>query len=171
VIPPRPAGDIRNVPELGGGALLDVGVYPIRAAQLFLGPDLTVAGSVLRHDPRYGVDVAGDALMSTVDGRTAELSFGFRHGFRSMYAVWGSEGRLCVDRPFTSRDDTVPVVRIEDDDGVREVSLAADRQFVNSVAAFAATVSNGGDFDAAGEDILRQAALVTAVRAGAMGTY
>jgi len=167
-VPPRPEGDIRYVPELGGGALLDVGVYPIRAAQLFLGPDLTVAGSVLRHDPRYGVDVAGSALMSTSDGVTAELSFGFEHGFHSMYAVWGSQGKLCVHRPFASGEDVVPLVRIEDDDGVREVSLSPDRQFVNSVAAFAATVLTSGDFYAAGEDILRQAALVTAVRTGAV---
>jgi NDP-hexose-3-ketoreductase len=31
-IPPRPADDIRYQPDVGGGALLDIGVYPIRAA-------------------------------------------------------------------------------------------------------------------------------------------
>lgn len=163
-IPSRPRGDIRYKAVLGGGALLDVGVYPIRAAQLFLGPELTVVGSVLRYDPHFGVDVAGNALLSTSDGLTAELSFGFEHGFHSAYALWGSEGRLSLSRAFTPPDDLVPVVRIEDYDGVREVALPADRQFVNIAEFFARTVLDGGDFLVHGEDILRQAALVTAVR-------
>ncbi|TDV54945.1 Gfo/Idh/MocA family protein [Actinophytocola oryzae] len=164
-IPPRPDGDVRYAADLAGGALLDVGVYPIRAARLFLGPDLTVAGSVLRTDPKYGVDVAGSALLSTSDGFTAELSFGFEHAFRSMYALWGTKGRLSLPLAFTPPDDHVPVVRIEDENGVREVPLAADRQFVNIAAAFARTVREGGDFAAHGDDILAQAALVSAVRA------
>jgi dTDP-3,4-didehydro-2,6-dideoxy-alpha-D-glucose 3-reductase len=168
-IPPRPEGDVRYAAELGGGSLLDVGVYPIRAAQLYLGPDLTVVGSVLRTDPRYGVDVAGSALLSTEDGRTAELSFGFEHGFHSTYALWGSAGRISLERAFTPPDDMTPVVRVADQDGVREVTLPADHQYVNIAEAFARTVLDVGDFAPHGEDILRQAALVTAVRSAAQG--
>jgi predicted dehydrogenase len=164
-IPPRPADDIRYRPDLGGGALLDLGVYPIRAAQLFLGPSLSVAGAVLRTDPGYGVDVAGAALLSTSDDVTAELSFGFEHGYRNTYAVWGSRGVLSLDRAFTPPDDWTPVVRVEDGDGTREVRLAPDRPFVNIVESFARTVLDGGDLTAPGEEILRQAELVTAVRA------
>jgi predicted dehydrogenase len=162
-IPPRPPEDIRYRSDLGGGALLDLGVYPLRAARLFLGDELSVAGAVLRQDPRYGVDVAGSTLLSTQDGVTAELSFGFEHGYRNTYAVWGSRGRLSLDRAFTPPDDLKPVVRVEDAGGVREVRLPADRPFVNLAEAFARTVLDGGDFIPAGEDILRQAALVTAV--------
>lgn len=41
--PPLPAADVRYRPELGGGALLDVGVYPIRAAQLLFGNEIEVS--------------------------------------------------------------------------------------------------------------------------------
>jgi len=169
-IPPRPEGDVRYAAALGGGALLDVGVYPIRAARLFLGPELTVVGSVLREDPRHGVDVAGSALLSTSDGVTAELSFGFEHAFHSTYAFWGSRGRLSLARAFTPPDDFVPVVRVEDEHDVREVTLPADHQFVNIAEAFARTVLDGGDLIAPGDDIIRQAALVTAVRNAARGS-
>ncbi|MBM9438366.1 Gfo/Idh/MocA family protein [Actinacidiphila bryophytorum] len=39
-VPRRPAGDIGHEPQLGGGALWDTGVYPVRAALHLLGPDL-----------------------------------------------------------------------------------------------------------------------------------
>ncbi len=163
-IPPRPPDDFRNHRDLGGGALLDVGTYPIRAAQLFLGADLSVEGAVLCEDPRLGVDVAGHALLSTPDRVTADLSFGFDHGYRNTYSLWGSRGRISLDRAFTPPDDLMPIVRIEDADGVRELTLPPDRPFVKIAEAFARTVLDGRDFGPAGTDVLRQAALLTAVR-------
>jgi dTDP-3,4-didehydro-2,6-dideoxy-alpha-D-glucose 3-reductase len=160
-IQPRPEGDVRNSAELGGGALLDVGVYPIRAAQLFLG-ELEVVGSMLRIDPGLGVDVAGSALLSNSDGVAAELSFGFEHARHSSYSLWGSRGRIDVDDVFTPPDDDAQVLRVEDADGVRELTVEPDRQFVNIVEAFGRAIV--GDHTTHGEDILRQATVVTAVR-------
>lgn len=93
-IPPRPAEDIRYRPELGGGALLDVGGYPIRAAQFFLGPDLAVAGASLRYDQTLGVDIGGGALLYRPDGVNAHLVFRFDHLYSSGYQLLGSSGRL-----------------------------------------------------------------------------
>lgn len=67
-IPPRPDDDIRYQPALGGGALTDLGGYPVRAAQFFLGPGLDVVGATLRVDPARGVDVSGTALLATRAG-------------------------------------------------------------------------------------------------------
>nr|WTB28323.1 Gfo/Idh/MocA family oxidoreductase [Streptomyces sp. NBC_00830]WTB35758.1 Gfo/Idh/MocA family oxidoreductase [Streptomyces sp. NBC_00830] len=77
-IPPLPATDIRYRAELGGGALLDVGVYPLRAAQYFLGGGLDVLGAALHTAPTYDVDTSGDVLLRSGDGICAHLSFGFR---------------------------------------------------------------------------------------------
>ncbi|VVJ20715.1 Oxidoreductase [Amycolatopsis camponoti] len=47
---PAPApGDTRYDPEVAGGALLDIGVHPVRTALDFLGEDSRVAGATLRH--------------------------------------------------------------------------------------------------------------------------
>jgi NDP-hexose-3-ketoreductase len=166
-IPPLPAGDIRTIRELGGSALADVGVYPIRAAQLFLGDDVEVAGAVLRTDEELGVDVAGSVLLRTPAGVTAQLSFGFTHSYRAMYALWGSAGRLELHRAYTPPDSWQPVLRVERQDHVEERTLPADQQFPNIVSAFARTVRSGADFAAHGQALLRQAALLDAVRAAA----
>src|SRR5919204_5085709 len=53
----RPPADIRFSPDLGGGALLDVGVYAIDAARWLVGADpLSVRGSVVLDE--HGVDVS-----------------------------------------------------------------------------------------------------------------
>lgn len=169
-IPPLPPGNVRYRPELGGGALLDVGVYPIRAAQLLLGTDLEVVGAVLREDSGTGVDVAGGALLATGAGATAQLSFGFSHSYRSRYEVWGSSGHLSVDRAFTPGPQWRPVIRIESQDHAEEVTLPADHQFRNIAECFARSILAQADFAPQSQAILSQARLVAAVAGRAAGT-
>nr|AZF85924.1 oxidoreductase [Catenulispora sp.] len=145
--PPLPAGDIRYSADLGGGALLDAGVYPLRAAQLLIGDDLRVAGSTLRVDPaRDGsVDVAGQALLVSGAGVLVDIHFGFEHGYGSRYALWGSTGRLILDRAFTPAASWAPVLRVEEQDHVEEYTLPADHQFEGSVGSFAEAILAGRD--------------------------
>jgi NDP-hexose-3-ketoreductase len=97
-IPPLPPDDTRYNAALDGGALLDIGVYPLRAAQLFLGPDLTVAGATLRIDERLSVDLAGQVLLVSADGVFATLEFGIQHSYGSRYSLWGSSASIALDR-------------------------------------------------------------------------
>jgi len=139
-IPRRPAEDFRHRPELGGGALLDVGVYPLGAAGLFLGEGLRVLGAHLAVDRETGVDVAGAALLRDAAGVTASLEFGMAHQYRNRYEFWGSDGHLSLDRVFTPPADQAPEVRIERADGVERIVLPAQDQVAAAVAAFEAAV-------------------------------
>ncbi|OKH96184.1 Gfo/Idh/MocA family protein [Streptomyces uncialis] len=167
-IPPLNEADVRYDSGLGGGALLDVGVYPIRAASYFLGPELDVIGSVLRLHPTRGVDVAGHILLAAPSGVTAELSFGFEHSYRSWYGIWGDHGRLTLDRAFTPPPARQPVIRIVSQDHAEELTLPADHQFRNIVEYFARSVLDGADYDAQAEAITHQAELVDRVRSHAV---
>ena len=164
-IPPLPEQDVRYQADLGGGTLLDVGVYPLRAAQLFLGPELDVVGAHLHTES--GVDTRGHVLLADQDGVTAELSFGFEHAYHSQYTIWGSAGRIVLDRAFTPPAGYEPVLRIHRQGSVEERSLRADDQFANVVRAFAAAVVAGGLPDGAAAATVAQADLVDRVRTAA----
>jgi len=138
--PPLPEDDIRYRPELGGGALLDLGVYPVRAMQFFLGDELTVTGAVLRCDPVSGVDLSGSFVAYSADGVIATGDFGFEHGFGSRYRLWGSTGQLTVERAFTPPPWYTPTLRIVSQDHVEELTLPAEHQFNACVSAFVAAV-------------------------------
>ncbi|WP_243788670.1 Gfo/Idh/MocA family protein [Saccharopolyspora gloriosae] len=142
-IPSRPRGDIRYQAELGGGALLDVAGYPVAAAQLLFGPDWRVEGAFLKHEPEFGVDVAGTALLSTPAGPAATLIFGLEHHYGSRYEIWGDAGRLAVDHVFTTPAAHRPVVRIERADHQEERVLPAEDQVSNAVRAFLRAVRRG----------------------------
>nr|AIW63014.1 NDP-hexose 3-ketoreductase [uncultured bacterium BAC-AB1442/1414/561] len=165
-IPRRPPGDIRLNPALGGGALLDVGGYPLRALQHFLGPDLEVVGAALRPDPTAGVDLGGAALLTRADGVTAHLTFGLDHGYVASYQIIGAAGSIRVDHAFTPAADHLPDVWLRLRGGTERLALPADDQYAHSVARFRAAVRAAAPPDPA---IAAQARLLDAVRRAAYG--
>ncbi|GLZ36312.1 oxidoreductase [Lentzea sp. NBRC 105346] len=163
--PPLPPRDIRYQLELGGGALLDAGVYGLRAASMFLGPSVRVVGSSLRMDRALGVDLGGSVLLENSSGVTATALFGFDRSYRCAYTLWGSKGRLTLDRAFTPPPGHRSVVRIERQDVVEERLLPADTQFANLISAFAQTALGLDELLPPASDIVRQAELIDAARA------
>ncbi|MFE3720096.1 Gfo/Idh/MocA family protein [Streptomyces cyaneofuscatus] len=137
-IPGLSDGDIRHSAELGGGSLFDTGVYPVRAALHFLGDRLEVLGAALHSVPGRTVDIAGSALLRSPDGVTAQLSFGLDHSYSSRYELWGSEGRITVDRAFTPPADYRPQMRLESRFGTEVRELEPADQAIAAVTAFTA---------------------------------
>ncbi|MGY1438530.1 Gfo/Idh/MocA family protein [Streptomyces reniochalinae] len=169
-IPPRPPGDVRHEADLGGGALLDVGVYTVRAARMFLGEDLTVRGSTLRMDTARGVDLGGSALLCSGGGVPAQLSFSFETSYRSSYALWGSEGALTLERAFTPPPAFRPTLLVRRGNDTQELPLTPDDQPAQLMRAFARAVREGASMTAHGEELRRQAALVDDIRNRALRT-
>ncbi|MFD0689609.1 Gfo/Idh/MocA family protein [Actinomadura fibrosa] len=177
-IPPRPDGDIRYRPDVGGGALLDLGVYPIRAALHYLGHDLEVTAAVLRRHGRTGAVVSGRVLAHTPRGVTADLHFGMEHSYRATCEFAGGEGRLSIDRAFTPPPGFQPVARVERQDHREEIALPADDQYANTVGCFAEAVrgaagtgagtDTGTGLGAHTEAALHQARLIAAAEERAL---
>ena len=80
--------------ELGGGALLDLGVYVVSFAQHVLGTPETVqvAGSLFP----TGVDAEAALLLGYPDGRTASLLTSLRNALPGSARVFGTEGWIDV---------------------------------------------------------------------------
>lgn len=163
-VPPLDPTGFRYAAPLGGGALLDVGVYPLRTVQMYLSGEPEVLAATLRVDDATGVDVAGTALLCAPDGVAAQLEFGFRHSYRSRYALWGRRGRISVERAYTPPEQLKPVVRLQQQDRLTELSMPADHQVRNALAAFTAAVLAGGDGPVGEAESLLQARLVDDVR-------
>jgi dTDP-3,4-didehydro-2,6-dideoxy-alpha-D-glucose 3-reductase len=167
-IPPLPPGDIRYRPELGGGALLDLGPYVAQTAVLYLGLELELLASSVRVDPGSGVDVSGGALLRSPGGATAHLTYGFAHQYASAYTIWGTEGRLVLQRAYTPPPDWAPTIRVHRQDGIEERVLPAENQFRNSVRSFAEAVRLGEPRPMDAVNILRRADLLDRLRSTAV---
>ncbi|MER5790164.1 Gfo/Idh/MocA family oxidoreductase [Streptomyces sp. NPDC001980] len=96
-----PAHRLRN-PLLGGGALLDLGVYPVSFTQLLLGePDGMSARAVLSDE---GVDLQTGALFSWESGALASVHCSIVGGTGTTASVTGSQGRIDIPDGFFNPD-------------------------------------------------------------------
>ncbi|MGR8010810.1 Gfo/Idh/MocA family protein [Streptomyces hypolithicus] len=85
-------------PALGGGALLDLGVYPVSFAHLLLGePDRVQADALLSPE---GVDLNTGMLLGWDSGATALLSCSVTAATPVTAAVTGTKGRIELGHGF-----------------------------------------------------------------------
>lgn len=129
--PFKESNDIRYQKALGGGALLDVGVYPIRASQLILGNNLKVMAANLYIDQKKEVDIYGGAFLTQTDGPLfSEIAFGFDHFYQCSIELWGSKGRLTTNRLFTAPPDLSPTLTLETETGLETIQVKARNHFI-----------------------------------------
>lgn len=94
-------------PSLGGGATLDLGIYPVAAAQLLAGPVAGAAAQVVRG--ATGVDEMVALSARHENGVISQLSFGFRVKMPIAVTVVGSDGSLILPQDFHKPSEIVLV--------------------------------------------------------------
>lgn len=92
-------------PELGGGALLDLGVYPVSFAQMVLGAPQTVL-TVGGLEPN-GVEGSATLALGWEDGRSASVLCSLRSPLPGEARIFGTKGWLQVPPRFHHPDHLV----------------------------------------------------------------
>jgi len=140
--------NIRYQKELGGGALLDAGAYPVKISQIFLGNDLEAVASNLWFDEAKGVDIWGGAYLKQQNGHLfSEISFGFDNYYQCNLELWGSKGKITANRIFTSPPGAKAEIILETNNGKKNITIAPDNHFNNMLKHYYSHIIN--------EDILK----------------
>jgi xylose dehydrogenase (NAD/NADP) len=135
----NPEANVRLMPELGGGALWDLGVYCVDAARFLLGREPRGVTASLWIDPRYGVDTNAAATLDMGDGVLAEISASFDAAAGQRYELIGDKGRITCEDAFALGSGRS--VRITWPDG--EETFPPIDQYQLETDAFAAAVQDG----------------------------
>lgn len=142
--PPLAPGNFRYDEAIGGGALMDVAGYPLRAAFLILGNELKVTGSSVYYDPKSGASIYGSAYLSGKNGVGASIAFGFDNFYQCSYQIWGSKGKITVEKAYTPGPDFIPTFVIENAGGKEVIKSAPDNHFQKVFLEFFHIIVNGG---------------------------
>ncbi|HWH98543.1 MAG TPA: Gfo/Idh/MocA family oxidoreductase, partial [Pseudolysinimonas sp.] len=99
---PREPGSRFWTPELGGGALLDLGVYPLTLARVFLGAPTEVRahGEMLEN----GVDVDSSVWLGSERGRFAQVASSMTAAIPPSAIFGGTAGYITLDSPIYSSE-------------------------------------------------------------------
>jgi predicted dehydrogenase len=96
-------------PELGGGALLDLGIYPVSFASMVLGTPNRIESMA---EPAFtGVDAQTSMLFGYESGAQAVLTCTLRAKSGTRAAIVGTEGRIEIDGDFYAPATTTLIPR------------------------------------------------------------
>jgi len=169
--PPFKADNIRNNPELKGGAINDCGCYTAFMARKIMQAE-PVAVTCRVSFGSSDVDIAGSALFEFKNGE-ALMSFGFDHLYKNTYSVWGSKGILETNRAFAIPPTMAPPVVHVTNSGKEEkrmdIDVPAVNQFVLSFDYFCKAVADNDStkFQNMYDRIIAQATVLEAMRTSA----
>ncbi len=120
----RDAENMRNIPELGGGGLPDIGVYLAMASRMATGTEPLRIQATTERDPEFGTDI-----YSSVKADFGSFDFSFyvatQMANRQVMVFHGTEGFIEVKSPFNA-----------DRWGAEEIELTNQKHDVSQIFRF-----------------------------------
>ena len=99
--PPLDPADFRYQPELGGGAINDLGPYAVSVGELFFQQPLARVWCRVNTHAATGVETAFSMMAAYPGGRTMIGHFGFDTEYQNRVSLLGSGVSVELDRVFT----------------------------------------------------------------------
>ncbi len=96
--------DIRNQVKIGGGALLDIGCYPVSLSRFLWGKEPLRAVAAVQRDPELGIDRLTSGMLDFGTGHSVFTVSTQLLRFQRVQ-VFGTEGRLELEIPFNAPPD------------------------------------------------------------------
>ncbi len=97
-------GNIRNQPGIGGGALMDIGCYPISLSRFLFDAEPVRVMSHIEMDPDMQVDRLTSAVLEFAAG-TATFTCGTQIAPYQRVNIFGTRGRIEIEIPFNAPPD------------------------------------------------------------------
>jgi predicted dehydrogenase len=160
--------NIRNIRAYGGGALMDIGCYPIKCSRMVFGEEpVRVSASIVR-DPRVdNVDVLTSAILDFPSGPCV-FTASTQIQLQQSMCFYGTTGRIGPEIPFNASPGEVARVVIDDGrdltGGGRVVEEIASRdQYTIQGDLFSRAIREGGQPPVPLEDALLNMRVIDAV--------
>lgn len=140
--PPFPDADnIRYKKELGGGALLDAGAYPLKLASELFGKDIHLKDASLHFEDKE-VDIWGNGTIYSQTSIPLQFSFGFDQQYQCNIEVIGSKGKISTERIFTAPPNHEVTIHLQQNIKKRELRISPMNHYKAMLEHFVDCIEN-----------------------------
>ena len=159
--------NIRNKADIGGGALYDIGVYPIVTARYLVGSEPRRVLGLIERDPTFGTDRLTSAMLDFADGQASFLCSTQLVDYQRVH-VFGTKGRIEIEIPFNVPNDRATRIFLDDGAELGDRSATEERFDVTDLyrpqgEAFSRCVREGSSLEFPLEDSVLNMKVVDAL--------
>ncbi|PYS78763.1 MAG: NAD-binding protein [Acidobacteria bacterium] len=163
----RDPANIRNRLETGGGALMDIGCYPVTVSRLVFGEEPRRCLGLVERDPEMSTDRLTSAVLDFPSGQAVFTCATQLVPYQRMQ-FFGTRGRIEVEIPFNAPTDRPTRIFIDDGSdifgsGVEVREFDTCDQYTIQGDLFSRAVREGGEQPIPLEDALKNMAAIEAI--------
>lgn len=167
----RDPQNVRNIPEAGGGGVMDIGCYPITMSRFIFGEEPVRVASAVERDPDFGTDRLASAVLEFPSGQAIFTCSTQLVPYQNVQ-ILGTKGRIEIEIPWNAPPDRPCriVVDIGGDlfgAGRRVEEFPVCDQYTIQGDLFAKAILENGEVPVGLEESLKNMAVIEAVLARA----
>ena len=158
--------NIRNIPEWGGGALMDIGCYCISLARFIYDEEpLRVLGQITPY-AGFDVDCFVSGILEFADGN-ATFTASTKSEAEQYVEIHGEHGSILISLPFNPVADTITKIILKCDGVSQKIVQTPSDHYRNMADAFADSITNTSPVPTPLSDALANMKIVDAIFASA----
>lgn len=154
--------NIRNLPEAGGGGMLDIGCYTVSLARFLFDAEPRRVLGLVEFDPVFKTDRLASALLDFGRG-TSTFTCSTQLAPYQRVNIFGTQGRLEIEIPFNAPPNQVTRLFFQHGNEIEEIRLEVCDQYTIQGDLFAQAVLNGTEVPTPLEDALANMRVIEAV--------
>jgi predicted dehydrogenase len=163
----RDPESVANIAEFGGGALMDIGCYPVTMSRFIFEQEPVRVMGLVERDPEMKIDRLTSGILEFPRGQ-AIFSCSTQLVYHQRMEFLGTKGRIELEIPFSAPKDRPSRILIDDGrdllgGGRTSEEFAASDQYAIQGELFSRAIREGGEVPVSIEDAIRNMAVIQAV--------
>ena len=118
--------NVRNMADIGGGALYDIGCYPITTSRFIFDAEPTRVVALMERDPNFKTDRLLSVIMDFPSGQASFLVSTQLVSYQRVQ-ICGTEGRIEIQIPFNAPPQKPCVLFIDDGNELGDASRQSEK--------------------------------------------
>jgi predicted dehydrogenase len=163
----RDAANVRNVAAWGGGALMDIGCYPVTLSRMIFGEEPKRVVAAMELDPDFQVDRLTSAILEYPSGQCV-FACSTQLAPYQRVNILGTRGKIEIEIPFNAPIDRPARIFVDE----REELMPVCDQYTIQGDLFSRAILEDGEVPVSIEDAVKNMMVIDAVfRSGKSGRW
>ena len=160
--------NIRNRADIGGGALLDIGCYPMVAGRFFFEAEPVRVMSMIDRDPAFGTDRLSSGILDFGGGRRLDFTVATQLAPYQRLQLVGTKKRLEITIPYNAPQGGSVSLLLDDgvqfaDAGAQRIEVEPADQYAELIDAFGRAILGEAPFPYGPEDAIQNMVILDAL--------
>lgn len=156
--------NIRNKPEIGGGALMDIGCYCISFPRFIFGEEPIAVSGSMDLDPAMGTDRLTSGILQFSAGKSATFTCSTQLIPHQRAHIFGDQGQIVVEIPVNAPPTEPTKITLITKEKTEEILFEAVDQYTLQADAFACSVLDKKPVPTPLSDAIGNMAVIDAVK-------